>query len=736
MKSFLRKNNTLTLIFIYLIIANFATLFVNPIGWSITLSFFLLIPGFLTLKLIKQSSIKGWELVFLSICTSILLLILVGLIINSLQFVGFERPLNKVTILSALDIMSIALIYLNKVNLRNIDLIRNKNSFSKEEIAVLCFGISLPIVASFGAIRLNNGSDNLVALILLALVFILFMWLVVRPSLKRMHVPVLYFIGLAVLLSISLRGWGISGHDIQREFAVFNLAIQNQVWDISAYRDPYNACLSITLLPAMLFELTKMAPEFIFKIVFQILTAIIIIPVYLLAKRVKNPSFALAATFMFIAFPVFLNDLPMLNRQEIGLLFFAAMILAIFLQVKQKIKYAFILLSLLGLVLSHYSSSYIAIGLFVLSLIILRLLFKFFNKKKQIDSGLPAVSPRIIIIALLVAFLWNTQITNTSRGLNQTINGTITSLLDRSSTQSWDVAYNIFGGDKKSPEDILKDYAGENASEVIYKESYELPASSWGNALSAIIDPATFNGIMRNASAKLLQLLLFIGLFVMLFRIKKLKEKTDSVTYYVFALSASCTVLLLLQTVLPQLSVNYGTLRFFQQLLIITAVPITIGIYFIFKFLSLRKQRIMVGVFAGFMFLNLSGFIPQILGSYPPQFALNNSGIQYESYYIHTSEVMSKEWLMKQKKASQPLSIQMDSYALLRFQDEIMKSEVRVLKFWESRPNDYLYEDYANVVIGSYQASAEGNHINYSLRDKPSSSMNLIYNNTQSKVYK
>jgi len=35
----------------------------------------------------------------------------------------------------------------------------------------------------------------------------------------------------------------------------------------------------------------------------------------------------------------------------------------------------------------------------------------------------------------------------------------------------------------------------------------------------------------------------------------------------------------------------------------------------------------------GLQFLDLSGFVPQILGSYPAQLSLNNSGTIYEIYY-------------------------------------------------------------------------------------------------------
>ena len=62
----------------------------------------------------------------------------------------------------------------------------------------------------------------------------------------------IYLLSLSLLLMTSLRGWFVTGHDIQREFRVFELASGQGVWNIESFPDAYNACLSVTILPTII----------------------------------------------------------------------------------------------------------------------------------------------------------------------------------------------------------------------------------------------------------------------------------------------------------------------------------------------------------------------------------------------------------------------------------------------------------------------------------------------------
>src|SRR4029079_19139954 len=69
-------------------------------------------------------------------------------------------------------------------------------------------------------------------------------------SLAR-DVIVLALVATSLLLATSLRGWTITGHDIQDEFLAFRLTNDAQHWSMGAFESAYNACLSVNILPAV-----------------------------------------------------------------------------------------------------------------------------------------------------------------------------------------------------------------------------------------------------------------------------------------------------------------------------------------------------------------------------------------------------------------------------------------------------------------------------------------------------
>ena len=59
----------------------------------------------------------------------------------------------------------------------------------------------------------------------------------------------IYCIALAMLLMTSLRGWYVTGHDIQDEYRVFELTKSHGEWNMTFDRDGYNTCLALQSCP-------------------------------------------------------------------------------------------------------------------------------------------------------------------------------------------------------------------------------------------------------------------------------------------------------------------------------------------------------------------------------------------------------------------------------------------------------------------------------------------------------
>jgi len=730
-KSLIRQHTITSLFIAWLLAANLSYLFLsNPLGWFITLAFFLCVPGYLLLRLLNRSNLEGLLALSFSVGLSILLLMAAGLLLNMTFIAGVRQPLSTPNVFIVLDAMSLMLIVFSKGRLKDMKLpVFKRPTLTASTVIILC--TIMPILAAMGAIRLNNYASNILTLLLFALIATVFVWVASNSKLKNLFPYVLFSMAFAVLLSTSLRGWYNTGHDVQTEFLAFQLTAQKAHWSISTFRNAYNACLSITILPTIILKLTNISAIYVFKVVFQAIFAFSLIPIYLFMGKVSTKKVAFLGSFVFIALPAFLNDMPMLNRQEIGILFFALLMLAGFAKeakLSSQARKLLIILLLIGLIFSHYSSMYIAIALLSIAGLVYWILRKIYNGD---DENIhPLINVRLIVIAFLLTFCWNLQLTDTAHGFSTTVSSTLQSLFDRTGQQSNSVSYSLPWKQLQSPTELLNNYAKQTTSQVQYAGQPNLPATKLGDAMSHLISPETFNNILRAFSGKILQILLLVGVGVLMLRRRKKIASRESA--YFLALALSCVVLLVLQTLLPQLSVDYGLLRFLQQLTVILGVPMVIGLLALIVWPN--KKSIVAAVLLAVLFLDLSGFVPEILGGYPPQLALNNSGVYYEAYDIHKAELVSSSWLLANKRPGVP--IEMDKYAQYRFLRPILLNNLDVVPLTSIIPNDYIYQDNANVTTNVYQVSINSNQIRYILTQDINSQKNLIYNDGGSKIYK
>jgi uncharacterized membrane protein len=561
-------------------------------------------------------------------------------------------------------------------------------------------------------------------MILFLVIPILFLLLIFRKNLRPLYPYAVFVFGLAVLLSTSLRGWYITGHDIQHEFLVFQIASRNNYWNVKAPAgDPYNACLSITLLPTLVAKITTIGAPYIYKAVFQTLFALGLIPIYLFIKRLSSSTKALTGALIFISFPTFLNDMPFLNRQEMAFVFFGMLALLTFVKVARRTKTILTILLLLGIILSHYSSGYVSLAIMSFAALFYKLLT--YRSKNWKPFFIPAMRLSIIGVAFLFTFLWNTQVTSSSGGLANTVIETVQGLWGHPSSQANGVSYSLLSPPTLSPSSVLLKDAGRYSGLVYYAPPLNMPPTKLGNVVSHLINVATLNSLLRSLAAKILQVLLIVGLGLFYFTHRKKASQKET---YLYALGLGCLVLLVMITVLPQLSIDYGVTRLFQQTLVMTALFIITAAEFLLKFLGKYRVYIVASSFA-FLFLDLSGFVPQLLGGYPPQLALNNSGTYYDIYYVHGGELIAAKWLGSVDKGQ---SVAVDQYAQVRLEyTAIDGAEIRPL----IANKGFLYEDYANAKNGLYAGYLSGDVIEYNFNSPTATNGNLLYANQDSKIY-
>ena len=209
-----------------MVLANLLVLTGSPVPGLAPLAGFLLVmvlPIMLVFQKIDWIEADAAERVVVSVGVTILGLMVGGLVLNQVgRAIGIERPLDTVPVLIALDIGLIGLLAWRRDRLH-----MPANVFRQlPEGTRLIGGGALAIVASIiGAIRLNNGASGYFTVAMLIGVVTIFALLIVRRARLSTTVIsiVLYELGLSALLMTSLRGWYVTGHDIQLEYQVFQL---------------------------------------------------------------------------------------------------------------------------------------------------------------------------------------------------------------------------------------------------------------------------------------------------------------------------------------------------------------------------------------------------------------------------------------------------------------------------------------------------------------------------------
>jgi uncharacterized membrane protein len=624
-----------------------------------------------------------------------------------------------------------------------------------------------------GANRLNNGAGSGLTLIMLFLAAItLAIMFAKRTALNGGTITAaLYFIATALLLMTSLRGWYITGSDIQNEYVVFELTKSHGDWNISNAPNAYNACLSLTILPTMLSQLLRVDDPYIFKFWFQLLFAFCPVFVYRISLRYGGRTIALIATIYFIAFPTYFTDMPFVNRQEIAYLFVGACVLiATDPVLGYRVGRFRISVFSLGIVVSHYSTSYVFLGTLAIAWVVYKPLV-FFRRNSavaregsRVEHHRGIINPTVGIVNLVLLLagilLWNGLATHTSSGLTSVVGQAVQSLRGGSDDpKSADTSYSIVGGSgAQTPDQVLSAYwtstlteSGSNriaadlfSDKVLGK--YPLSAVPQPNlqvtSLGKLIDDAgpsvsTLNSVLRSGSARLLQLFIGLGLLsaFLSWRRRPSRWKTELI-----ALSCGATVIVALQVVVPVISTDYGVLRAFQQAMLVSGPLIAVGSYTIFRYLpGMWGQRAIFAVAIVF-FTSLVGALPQTLGGYPAQLNLNNSGQYYDLYYTHPQDITAIKWLQSSfvGDVSAPThpAVQMNPYTdneLQTFTDLNVNTNdfpTDLLK------NSYLFYGYQTSTTGQSTIFVNGDLITYNYpMALINSEYNLIYSSNGAMIY-
>jgi uncharacterized membrane protein/glycosyltransferase involved in cell wall biosynthesis len=733
----------------------------GPLRAVVSTSFLALVPGYFGFRAIagyreNESKVKIFSY---SLGLSLILLMLTGLAVNqAILFAGRSHPLVPQLLVPAIAALTIALILVSSLRKRaEKKTIAVKETLKKlvRALPAVALCVSLPILAVGGAITLNNGGSNWLSMTTFGLIGALFIALAWRDKNVAKYYPLaLYCMSLAILLGTSMRGWNITGHDIMQEYQVFQLTLQHATWDMHYYQDAYNACLSITILPTIFQKLTGISDPYIYKFVFQLFTAMLAPIIFLTLRGHVSKKIAFLTAFTFMTFPTFLTDVAMLNRQTIALLCFAlSLLIGLDTSLTKTTKRILVPIFLAGMILSHYSTSYVALGVLGVALVLGYILVigaKLLKKKANYKTGLiySAVS---VIFAAVVIYSWGTLVTHTSGNITKTLTGLATSTTNLLT--------------HKSPKPVNKP-TGSSLSQYIedIKQHRVLPAADYYPASTIAAAPVTelpsqtmtpesatlrqlhipqsllttiFNVIRQGYAAALIALI-FIGLVLM-----SLKKTSANLPRQYTLLGIASLAIIGLQVVAPSGVIDYGILRVLQQNLILLALPVILaGLWILGKMRTPEnwQPRIVAIALLGF-FMVLSGFVSTLTGGFKPVLALSNSGFYYEAYYTHQSEVTADRWLLTNSpKGSRVYADEFARRKMITYTDSKIFAQP-VLVPVAIPVDSYVYLSNGNTSSGIVPLYVpiylSGNLASYKLpKEFFDQNKNLLYNSSQVIIYK
>jgi len=765
------KNKLFIGILAFMLIVNLLVIFnLNYFYIRAILAFIFLItiPGLLIMLCLKIRNINFWEYLVYTVGLSITFIMFAGLAVNwILPFLNItDKPLSLYPILICFDtILLILWLIAHKRNEDNTHILifpfeeyklKGKKTFkfipkfpslSWIDRIFIIIPFFFPFMAVIGAFLLNNHGTNIVTMIMLGgIATYVFMIVLFRDKLNKNVFPwALWMISISILLASSLRGWSINAMDTNLEYSIFKVAESNGLWTTQGIPSTFNYMLSTAILPSIMNIFCKINAYYIYKLFFILIFSIIGIIIYQISIKYINSILSFLAVFFFISQPTFVNYWSIPARQQIAFIFFGLMFFVLFSkEINPKTRNLLFVIFGFSMIVSHYSTSYIALAIFLFAYICIFFYKRYENYKIRKEKIKPSKKQEfyltgvLVLLLLVFGFLWYSQVTPTANGLIDFAHKSISNMGNMFSedvqSEGNSIIDNLHIAKNINYNQLLKTYLNEthvsnnseisngvdplSLKEVVIKNSPGIPINK--NISYAIL----FRGLITILS----KLFFIFGALIFIF--KNFREKI---------LFFSIFFIFLMLNILPFLSIDYDLVRTYQQFLIIASFFFIIGIFAIFSKVFKKASLYFLVVFLLLYFFLMPLFAFQIFGGSDLSIDLNYKGNDYSRYYLHQSEISSARWILSER---QNYHIYLASSAKSRLftvsnPKEINNIIIPNILLPIRIKNSYVYTTYSNKVWNIVYQVYQANPLSFNF---PSNffneNKNLIYNNGGSEIFK
>ena len=703
----------------------------------------LIVPGVILLRAIRVPGETVSSFFIYIPCASMVVLMASGLAVDLVGLLaGIKAPLRPLPLLAGLEITCLALLLSTVKCSRDVQI--PWNSLRPTQ---LTWPFIIPIVAIIGALRLNNGHSNSIVIAMLCGCFVMLIGGVLisaRIDDKVLSI-ILYAADLALTLNYSLRSDLIYGFDIATEYYDLHQTVVSGIWHTGHTDDAYGSMLTVTIMPAELHFLSGVPLLLVFKVIYPTITALFPVAIYYFGRNILSRTWAFIAAAFFVVQDSFADVLAELARQEIALVIFACLIAAV-LDKKMDSRPRWLLVALfsLAMVVSHYSTTYIAITLLGLVIVI-----------QWAASWIRAI-PRItgvIVLAFALstagATVWYEVVTHSAisgvrqvaqslqaQGLNVMPNRTpgenlITAYLNaNTSTPMSAIEY----------QRLVHAYYEEHEPYIIPLPNAALPKY---NLQDTVIPTAPIRLKLGYTAVELISVLvqqIAYALAAVGASIMVLRRTATVFTRQIGILGLATLIFLVLIRISGTLAVAYNQNRALLQAMPILAIPICWSLQ---SFVGQRKHRndvtrVLATASLASLFISSSGLLGVVLGGGVAA-NLANNGEDYERFYMTSPELASAQWLGAEVHHGQ--LVYADRYAQLPLVamtgiDGYSSSLVGDVTPLTLNQHAWVYASQTNTVDMLAQALFDNRTLTYVYPYKfLNANYNLVYNNGSSEVF-
>lgn len=635
-----------------LLITDIAVLMNIPLlRQSLPFIFFSLVPGYLLIR-VMGLKLELLEKSLLSVGLSLFLLIFTGLLLN-MTYPLIPRPISLLPVLASLNIL-IAILLIG-YRFRTDGRLTHDFDLKEGILSPALVSFMFPVITVLGSYLMNTYSINMLLLgVLLSIpLYIIFLTLL-KERLHHLTYPfALFNIALSLLIMNGLPSNYVIGRDIHIEYYLFRSVLMNGHWVFSGtINDAYNACLSVTILPAVYRFILNVPAPYIFKFYYGFLGAVMPLAVYFISQRVlKDRNMAFYASLLFIFQFSFIYILGWC-RQVIALIFFSLAIMVLTSDLKRSYKKLLFIIFMISTVFSHYTTAYVFL---ILTLLIPPVLwiakrFGIGREKKSYFFGFS-----VAVLFFVVVFAWYAQATGAP----------------------FDDAVGFFRKTFLSMADFFSADMRNNAEQSIVG----IGIANIPNFISVMVHDIIF-------------ILIGVGALSIIFR-----RRDDISREYTAAILISMSLLASF-IILPFVSRGYGGTRLFTQMLVILAPLFIMGVHEILVVLRRESLKVpMALTILLILFLCVSYLNYQFAGI-PYSYAYNSEGERRYEAFIFTSEVTAAGWLSSK---GENLTVNTDKFGYSRILQGFYHPPKLNTEFFTNetkRERGYIYLRWTNVNRG------------------------------------